>query len=340
MLSRFTRPTWEGLMTTRRSLCTGLFVFLTIGVPAVVSAQTGSIAGVVKDTTGAVLPGVTVEATSPALIEKVRTVVTDGEGLYKIADLRPGDYAVTFTLPGFSTVRRDGIILSAGFTATVNAELRVGTVEETITVSGATPMVDVQNTRQQTVMNRDVIDSIPTGRNPASYAALVPGVIAAGSSGLSGQDVGGSTSDRTVFLIVHGSRGQASPLLYDGMRYNNMNGTPGGGHVIWAMNNAAVQEFVIETGSLSIMARACSPPGTYRIRPRPPRSRRTGTSTRRLGGPSRKTSCGFSARTGIGGFMSTRRARFRIPMPWTSCTRRTRRLTPSTKPRIRVSTSD
>jgi len=227
---------------------------LTIGVPAVVSAQTGSIAGVVKDTTGAVLPGVTVEAASPALIEKVRTVVTDGEGLYKIADLRPGDYAVTFTLPGFSTVRRDGIVLSAGFTATVNAELRVGTVEETITVSGATPMVDVQNTRQQTVMNRDVIDSIPTGRNPASYAALVPGVIAAGSSGLSGQDVGGSTSDRTVFLIVHGSRGQASPLLYDGMRYNNMNGTPGGGHVIWAMNNAAVQEFVIETGSLSIMA--------------------------------------------------------------------------------------
>src|SRR5207247_3789365 len=99
------------------------------------------------------------------LNEKVRTVVTAGEGLYKIADLRPGDYAVTFTLPGFSTVRRDGIILSAGFTATVNAELRVGTVEETITVSGATPMVDVQNTRQQTVMNRDVIDSIPTGRN-------------------------------------------------------------------------------------------------------------------------------------------------------------------------------
>jgi Carboxypeptidase regulatory-like domain len=229
----------------------GLLLML---MPTGVSAQTGSIAGVVKDTTGAVLPGVTVEATSPALIEKVRTVVTDGEGLYKILDLRPGTYAVTFTIPGFSSVRRDGIELSAGFTASVNAELRVGAVAETITVSGAAPLVDIQNTRQQTVVNREVIDSIPTGRNPASYAALVPGVIAAGSSGLTGQDVGGSTSDRTVFLIVHGSRGQASPLLYDGMRYNNMNGTPGGGHVIWAMNNAAVQEFTVEVGALSIQA--------------------------------------------------------------------------------------
>jgi hypothetical protein len=228
-------------------------LFLTL-MPGAVSAQTGSIAGVVKDATGAVLPGVTVEAASPALIEKVRTGVTDGEGLYKIADLRPGTYSVTFTLPGFSTVKRDGIDLSAGFTASVNADLRIGAVEETITVSGAAPLVDVQNTRQQTVVNREVIDSIPTGRNPASYAALVPGVIAAGSSGLSGQDVGGSTSDRTVFLIVHGSRGQASPLLYDGMRYNNMNGTPGGGHVIWAMNNAAVQEFTVEVGALSIEA--------------------------------------------------------------------------------------
>jgi uncharacterized protein (DUF2141 family) len=218
------------------------------------SAQTGVLAGVVRDTTGAVLPGVTVEATSPALIERVRTVTTDTEGQYKILDLRPGAYAVTFTLPGFTTLKRDGIDLSAGVTATVNAELRVGTVEETVTVSGASPLVDVQNTRQQTVVNRDVMDAIPTGRTPAAYAVLVPGVIAAGSSGLTGQDVGGSVSDRTVFMIVHGSRGQASPLLYDGMRYNNMNGTPGGGHVIWAQNNATVQEFTVEVGSLSIMA--------------------------------------------------------------------------------------
>src|SRR5436190_23080625 len=109
------------------------------------SATTGSIAGVVRDATGAALPGVTVEAASPALIEKVRTVVTDGEGQYKIVDLRPGTYTVTFTLPGFSTVKREGIELTTGFTATVNGELKVGAVAETLTVTGASPVVDVHN---------------------------------------------------------------------------------------------------------------------------------------------------------------------------------------------------
>src|SRR5438045_6358169 len=101
-------------------------------IPSALYAQ-ASIAGVVKDTSGAVLPGVTVEASSPALIEKTRSVVTDGTGQYKIVDLRPGAYTVTFTLPGFSTVRREDIELSGSFTATVNADLRVGAVEETIT---------------------------------------------------------------------------------------------------------------------------------------------------------------------------------------------------------------
>src|SRR3989442_3840183 len=112
-------------------------------------AETGNIAGVVRDTSGAVMPGVTVEAASPALIERVRAVTTDNQGLYRIVDLRPGLYTVTFTLPGFNTFRRDGIELSTRFTATLNAELRVGTVSETVTVSGATPLVDVQNVQQQ-----------------------------------------------------------------------------------------------------------------------------------------------------------------------------------------------
>src|ERR1700738_3752182 len=102
-------------------------------LPQAVWAQTtGSIAGTGKDTSGAVLPGVTVEAASPALIEKVRTVVADSQGEYKIIDLRPGTYTVTFTLAGFSVVRREGIELTSGFTAAVNAELRVGSLEETI----------------------------------------------------------------------------------------------------------------------------------------------------------------------------------------------------------------
>src|SRR5712691_8936461 len=113
-------------------------------VPAIALAQgqTGTIAGVAKDATGAVLPGVTVEVASPALIEKVRSGVTDGEGAYKIVNLRPGTYTVTFTLTGFSTVKREGIELTSAFTANVNADMKVGTVSETITVSGESPIVD------------------------------------------------------------------------------------------------------------------------------------------------------------------------------------------------------
>src|SRR6266480_4835029 len=117
----------------------------TVMISSTVYAQ-GSITGVIKDPSGAVLPGVTVEAASPALIEKVRSVVSDGTGQYRIQDLRPGTYTVTFTLPGFSTVKREGIELTGAFVATVNADLRVGSIEETITVSGETPVVDVQST--------------------------------------------------------------------------------------------------------------------------------------------------------------------------------------------------
>src|SRR5687768_9957732 len=114
------------------------------------AAQTGvsgSIAGVVRDATGGILPGVTVEASSPSLIEKVRTAVTDSQGQYRIVDLRPGSYRITFTLPGFSVVSRDGVELTTGFTATVNAELRVGSIEETVEVTGESPIVDIQNAR-------------------------------------------------------------------------------------------------------------------------------------------------------------------------------------------------
>src|SRR5687767_12435441 len=133
----------------RVSLSLALFV----AASSAAFAQTnGTITGVVRDTTGAVLPGVTVEAASPALIEKARTVVTDGEGLYRIIELRPGSYTVTFSLPGFNTVRREALELNAGFAATVNAEMRVGSLEETITVSGQASTVDTQNVTQQRVL--------------------------------------------------------------------------------------------------------------------------------------------------------------------------------------------
>src|SRR5262249_2274605 len=144
-------------------------------LPAAAYAQ-ASIAGVVRDTSGAVLPGVIVEAASPVLIEKVRSVVTDGTGQYKIVDLRPGTYTVTFTLTGFSTVRREGIELEGAFTATVNADLRVGELAETITVTGETPIVDVQSVTQQKVMGKQILDSIPVGRSHSNIAALIPGL--------------------------------------------------------------------------------------------------------------------------------------------------------------------
>ena len=131
-----------------KSVLKFVLIILSVMSPAGIAlAQSGSsgIAGVVSDASGARLPGVTVEVASPVLIEKTRVVVSDGEGAYKVLELRPGSYSITFSLPGFSTVRREGIELTASFTATVNAELRVGAVTETITVTGESPLVDVQN---------------------------------------------------------------------------------------------------------------------------------------------------------------------------------------------------
>src|SRR6476660_7589507 len=139
------------VLTRAAKLGFALAVALLLPMGAYAQGQSGTIAGSVKDDTGGVLPGVTVEVASPALIEKVRTAVTDGQGAYKIVDLRPGTYSVTFTLTGFSTVKREGIELSAGFTATVNGDLKVGSLQETVTVTGASPVVDAQGTRAQQV---------------------------------------------------------------------------------------------------------------------------------------------------------------------------------------------
>jgi len=119
-------------------------------------------AGVVKDATGAVLPGVTVEAASPVLIEKVRSVTTDSNGSYKIESLRPGTYTLSFNLPGFSSVKKDGIELPSNFTAAINADLKVGAMEETVTVSGESPVVDVQSNSKAQVLSREILDAVPS----------------------------------------------------------------------------------------------------------------------------------------------------------------------------------
>ena len=168
-------------------------------IPTAALAQ-AVIAGTVRDPSGAVLPGVTVEASSPELIEKVRTAVSDGTGQYRIEDLRPGTYAVTFTLSGFNTFKRDGIVVSAGSTLALNAELSVGALEETITVTGESPVVDIQNTRQQQVLGSEVLTAIPRGHNAEYTGVLLPGVIP-NSRG----DVGGSNGEPARALMVHGS---------------------------------------------------------------------------------------------------------------------------------------
>src|SRR5215475_5356587 len=181
--------------------------------PAVVYAQ-ASITGVVKDASGAVLPGVTVEVSSPALIEKTRATVTDGSGLYQIISLPPGTYAVTFTLTGFNTVKREGVELTGSFIATINGEMKVGAISETITVTGETPLVDVQSAAVQKVVTKEVVDAIPTGRLAINLAALQPGIIIgatqnigqSNTNALGSQDVGGTAGDSFTDLAIHGGK--------------------------------------------------------------------------------------------------------------------------------------
>jgi hypothetical protein len=158
-----------------------------------------------------VLPGATVEAASPVLIEKTRVVVTDNDGRYSVVDLRPGTYSVTFTLAGFSVLKREGIIVPADTTVPVNAELRIGAIEETVTVAGQSPVVDVQNTARQQIMTRDLIDSIPSARNLQSIGSLVPGVR------LNIPDVGGAQQTEQTYMAVHGNAAVHTTVLLDGM---------------------------------------------------------------------------------------------------------------------------
>ena len=212
--------------------------------PAWAQVSTGSIAGVVRDTSGAVLPGVTVEAASPALIEKVRSVVSDAQGNYKIIELRTGTYTVTFTLPGFATVRRVGVELTSGFTAAVNADLKVGQLEETVVVSGASPVVDVQNVRTQQVLSRTTLDALPTAKSVSAFANLTLGVTGMSSPTI---DVGGNKGETFLAFSVHGgSTGDARSLL-DGMDIA-YGGTLARRN---SVNQALVQEVALQTRGMS-----------------------------------------------------------------------------------------
>jgi hypothetical protein len=204
-------------------------VLVSILCPVIASAQ-ASLAGAVRDSSGGVLPGVTVEASSPALIEKVRSVVTDTTGQYKIVDLRPGIYTLTFSLTGFSTFKREGLELSGSGTTTVNADLKVGTLAETITVTGETPVVDVQNAARQAVLSGDLVASAPAARSWNGILLLQPGI-----TGDPGQV---QLTPSMIIFGIHGGNIQEGRLLVDGM---NVGASRGGG---------GVSGYTVDTGNL------------------------------------------------------------------------------------------
>jgi hypothetical protein len=181
--------------------------------------QTGSIAGVVTDTSNAVMPGVTVSVSGDKLIGGVQTQTTDTSGAYRFDRLPPGSYNVKFELQGFRSIDRTAIAISAAFVANVNAKLEVGSVTETITVTGESPTVDTRSNLQQTVMNQEVLEGIPSGRDPWSVAKVIPGVQ------VSTYDVGGTQSFQQSSLSAHGSSTNDVSYNIDGATVN----WPGGG---------------------------------------------------------------------------------------------------------------
>ena len=220
--------------------------FALVPATALAQSQNAAIAGVARDADGAVLPGVTVEASSPTLIEKTRTAITDRQGAYRIVELRPGSYAVTFRLAGFKTVLSESLELPSSFTATVNADMQPGAVEETRTVAAASTLVDTRNAAQRAVTTRQVMDALPTDRNFTSLASLTPGMEVVGTL----QNVGGSDPETRLMLRTHGSRIGESRLFVDGMSVMSGNGT-GGVNFGNYLNNAMAQELVVNSDSVS-----------------------------------------------------------------------------------------
>jgi hypothetical protein len=208
-------------------------------LPAPAFAQ-ASIAGSAKDASGAAMPGVTVEASSPVLIERVRTTTTDERGLFRIVNLPPGTYSVTFSLPGFNQVKRDGVELSGSFVATIDADMKVGGLTETITVSGASPIVDVQSIRRQTTISSDVLTSIPTARSWAATALLIPGIVTIGGSPADVQ----VTPQMTVFGGA-GGRNNEGRMQVDGL--NTGAGLGGSGVSTYVADISNAQEVVTTT---------------------------------------------------------------------------------------------
>src|SRR6185436_15462288 len=225
-------------MSTR--IVRGIFMTLCVVclAPALASAQ--SLAGAARDSSGGVLPGVTVEASSPALITKVRTSVTDDTGQYRIPDLPPGTYKITFSLTGFTTVVREGVELTGGGVMTIGADMRVGSVAETITVTGESPVVDIQTARQQQVISGDVVRSLPASRGYGNYVAAIPALQATG--------FGGGAQPTTNFFTARGGRSNEGTIQIDGMNVGSPGNGGGVSGYLYDMTNSAEVQVSISGG--------------------------------------------------------------------------------------------
>jgi len=232
----------------KRALAASVVSFLCLAfAPATAYAQ-GSFSGLVRDTSGAVLPGVTVEASSAVLIEKSRSTVTNGEGRYIIQDLRPGSYRVAFTLPGFKTVVRENVELLGTSVVTINADMEIGAVEETITVSGAVPTVDLQSTTRQVSITQEIVSALPTSRTPFALGVLIAGV----RQDVGGRDVGGAVVAEVASLVANGGRTADQRMMVNGVALSSgIAGGWGGGAV---PNAAGTAEFAIDVSGVDAQA--------------------------------------------------------------------------------------
>jgi Carboxypeptidase regulatory-like domain len=219
-----------------------VLIFLVAGTATIFAQTESSIVGTVTDPAGAVIPGATVEVSGPALIEGARKSITDGGGRYRIVDLRPGTYSVAFSGPGFSTLRREGVVLAASFTATVDATLQLGQTAQSVTVTDAAPLVDVQDSQTEQVIDRKSLDTIPTGRDPFAVGQLIAGVTTATP------DVGGTTGMQQATLQVHGSSGNDNVFMIDGIWIQHTG--YGGNQTGFYFNDSLMQDIVYTTSNL------------------------------------------------------------------------------------------
>ena len=226
----------KGEMLCMRTVLKSLTILVVLLLPATVFAQ-ASLTGTVRDASGGVLPGVTVEAASPALIEKVRTAITDGAGQYRIVDLRAGTYSLTFTLPGFNVVRRDNIELTGSQTLTIPAEMRVGGIQETITVTGESPVVDVQSARREVVIDNNLIQTIPASRAAGALLNVTPGLTVDGN--------GIALSPTMTFFSANGGANNEGRMAVNGM---TVGAARSGGVSSYVYDAVGVDEVSIRVG--------------------------------------------------------------------------------------------